>query len=38
MDFIIGLLTGFGITTGIFAIKNDNKKLGIIQMLGNFQK
>ena len=33
MDFIIGLLTGFGITTGIFAIKNDNKKLGIIQML-----
>ncbi len=33
MDFIIGLLTGFGITTGIFAIINDNKKLGIIQML-----
>ena len=33
MDFIIGLLTGFRIPTGIFAIKNDNKKLGIIQML-----
>ena len=33
MDFIIGLLTGFGITIGIFAIINDNKKLGIIQML-----